>query len=118
MHYALRLLCCVCCPVQQSCSVQSSPFFLSQKSDPRTSSPSFRFRPEILFFARLRGWAAEEKEEDDEDEKEELRISWVVFCGWRECRCSAVAGVKWEVVGGWVLMNGSHVAATEDFLVW
>lgn len=24
----------------------------------------------------------------------------VVFCGWRECRCSAVARVKWEVVGG------------------
>lgn len=30
--------------------------------------------------------------------------------------CSAVAGVKWEVVGGWVLMNGSHVAATGRFL--
>lgn len=72
--------------------------------------------------------------------------------------CSAVAGVKWEVVGGWVLwkeemeaagkpglavdffsslclclsgsgwggcwvgewvlMNGSHVAATRSFLIW
>lgn len=69
MHYA-------CCAVS---AVQSSPFFLSQKSGPRTNSPSFRFRPEILFFARLRGWAAEEA-----DEEEELGISWVVFCGWRE----------------------------------
>lgn len=105
--------------------------------------------------ARLRGWAAEEKEEDDEDEEEELRISWVVFCGWRECRCGearvklglkvlggwvlwkekmeaagkpglavdlffslclCLSGSGW--VGEWVLMNGSHVAATEDFLVW
>lgn len=24
--------------------------------------------------------------------------------------------MKWEVVGGWVLMNGSHVAATRGFL--
>lgn len=24
--------------------------------------------------------------------------------------------MKWEVVGGWVLMNGSHVAATGRFL--
>lgn len=115
MHYA----CCAVSAVLSNSPVLCSParsfcVSSSQKSDPRTNSPSFHF----LFFARLRGWAAEEKEEEKkEDEKEELGIFWVVFCGWRECRCGE-AGVKWEVVGGWVLMNGSHVAATEDFLVW
>lgn len=48
-------------------------------------------------------------------------MSWGSF-GWCSADggsgCSAVAGVKWEVVGGWVLMNGSHVAATRSFLVW
>lgn len=77
MHYALRLLCCVCCPVQQSCSVQSSPFicvFLSQNPIREQIRHPFDSGLNFLFFARLRGWAAEE----------ELGIFWVVFCGWRE----------------------------------
>lgn len=79
MHYALRLLCCVCFPVQQSCSVQSSParsFVCLRLKNPIREQVRHPFDSglKFLFFARLRGWAAEE----------ELGISWVVFCGWRE----------------------------------
>lgn len=78
MHYALRLLCCVCCPVQQSCSVQSSAFilcvFVSKIRSENKFAILFDSGLHFLFFARLRGWAAEE----------ELGIFWVVFCGWRE----------------------------------
>lgn len=72
MHYALRLLCCVCC------SVQSSPFIfvcLRLKNPTREQiRHPFDSGLHFLFFARLRGWAAEEKEDKKEDEKEELGI--------------------------------------------
>lgn len=68
MHYA----CCAVSAVLSNSPVLSSPV-------------SFSILACIFcFFARLRGWAAEEKEDKKEDEEEELRISWVVFCGWRE----------------------------------
>lgn len=66
MHYALRLLCCVCFPVQQSCSVQSSPFicvFLSQNP--------IREQVRHPFDSGLHFWTAEEEKEE---EKEELGI--------------------------------------------
>lgn len=121
MHYALcitpAVLCLLSCPTVLFCAVQPVHLcvFVSKIRSENKFAILFDSGLHFLFFARLRGWAAEE---DKKDGEEDLGISWVVFCGWRECRCGEPV-VKWEVVGEWVLMNGSHVAAaTEDFLVW
>lgn len=69
MHYALRLLCCVCCPVQQSCSVQSSPFILCVFVSKIRSENKFAILSILAcIFCFLRGWAAEEEEKDGEEE--------------------------------------------------
>lgn len=103
MPAVLCLLRCVCCPVQQSCSVQSSPFICvssSQKSDPRTNSPSFSILACIFCF--LRGCEVGRRRRTRRMGKRSWGSFWVVFYGWRECRCGE-AGVELGlevVVGG------------------
>lgn len=77
MHYA----CCAASAVLSSSPVLFCPVqpvhlcvFVSKIRFENKFAILFDSDLHFLFFARLRGWAAEEKEEDDEDEEEELGI--------------------------------------------
>lgn len=72
MHYA----CCAVSAALSNSPVLSSParsFCLKNPIREQVRHP-FDSGLHFLFFARLRGWAAEEKEDKKEDEKEELGI--------------------------------------------
>lgn len=90
LHYALcimpAVLCLLSCPTVLFCAVQPVHFVCLRLKNPIREQVRHPFDSGLhfWFFARLRGWAAEEGEEDDEDEDDELGIFWVVFCGWRE----------------------------------
>lgn len=123
MHYA----CCAVSAVLSNSPVLCSParsFVCLRLKNPIREQIRHLFDSGLnfLFFARLRGWAAEEKEEDDEDEEEELgifrggvlRMEGVqMWGGW--------GGIGTGSGGGWVLRKeqrqlGSPVLLSIFFL--
>lgn len=80
MHYALcitpAMLCLLSCPTVLFCAVQPVHFVCLRLKNPIREQIRHPFDSGLhfLFFARLRGWAAEEKEDKKEDEKEDLGI--------------------------------------------